>query len=155
MGIDWIFFVSDFGQTIPFYWKNWTSVHLSPFTFISYYFISRPRRRQGLLYKHICDSFINSLGNGLCKYLHGAATSQWLNMGLFFINKNMLHFLGNYKSWTTSKLHNCFKSYFDFAECMDFAYWLSFSGEGSASCVKSNRGQHSPKWNPPPFAVIK
>ena len=42
---------------------------------------------------------------------------------------------GNSKSWRASKLHNWFKSYGDFAEWLDYAYWWSFSGEGSASAA--------------------
>ena len=40
----------------------------------------------------------------------------------------MLQFFGNSKSQRASKLHYWFKSYGDFAEQVDFAYWLSFSG---------------------------
>ena len=32
-------------------------------------------------------------------------------------------------------MHDWFKSYGDLAELVDFAYWWSFSGEGSASAA--------------------
>ena len=32
-------------------------------------------------------------------------------------------FLADFKSWKTSKSHNWFKSYGNFAEWVDFAYW--------------------------------
>ena len=39
---------------------------------------------------------------------------------------------GDSKSRRASKLHYLFRSYGDFAEWVDFAYWWSFSGGGSA-----------------------
>ena len=36
------------------------------------------------------------------------------------------------KSWRASKSHQWFKSYSHFTEGVDFAYWWSFSGGGSA-----------------------
>ena len=41
-------------------------------------------------------------------------------------------FLGDSKSQKASKSHYWFKSYGNFAELVDFAYWWSFSGGGSA-----------------------
>ena len=41
-------------------------------------------------------------------------------------------FLGNYKSKKASKLHYWYKSYGSFAKRLDFAYWWSLSGGGSA-----------------------
>ena len=43
--------------------------------------------------------------------------------------------LGDFKSRRASKSHYWFKSNSDFAELVDFAYWWSFSGEGSASAA--------------------
>ena len=40
---------------------------------------------------------------------------------------------GDSKPQRASKSHYWFKSYGNFAELVDFAYWWSFSGEGSAS----------------------
>ena len=39
-------------------------------------------------------------------------------------------FLGDSKSQKVSKLHYWFKSYGDFAEWVNFAYWRSFIGKG-------------------------
>ena len=41
-------------------------------------------------------------------------------------------FLGDSKSQRASNLHYWFKSYNNFAEWVDFAYWWSFSGGRSA-----------------------
>ena len=38
--------------------------------------------------------------------------------------------LGDFKYQRASKLHYCFKSYGDFAELVDFAYWWSCIGKG-------------------------
>ena len=45
------------------------------------------------------------------------------------------NFLGDSKSQRTSKSHYWFKRDGDFAEWVDFAYWWSFSGKGSASAA--------------------
>ena len=76
---------------------------------------SRPRQSQGMLYKHFCASFIHSVSHGLWKYIHGTATPR--------------HALGDSKSWRASR------SYGNFAKKVDFAYWWSFSDEGSASAA--------------------
>ena len=48
-------------------------------------------------------------------------------------NLELCHnYLGDSKSQRALKLHYWFKSYGDFAECVVFAYWWSFSGGGSA-----------------------
>ena len=39
-------------------------------------------------------------------------------------------FFGDFKYQSASKLHYWFKSYGDFAEWLDFAYWLSCIGKG-------------------------
>ena len=49
----------------------------------------------------------------------------WLEMGLSVYDYD-------FESRRASKLHYWFKSYGDFAEWVDFAYWWSFSGGGSA-----------------------
>ena len=50
--------------------------------------------------------------------------------GAFIHKINYIIFLGDSKSRRASKLHYWFKSYGDFAECMDFAYSWSFSCGG-------------------------
>ena len=42
------------------------------------------------------------------------------------------NFLGDSKSCRASKLHNWLKSYNHFAKWVDFVYWWSFNGGGSA-----------------------
>ena len=53
--------------------------------------------------------------------------------GAFSHKITMLQFLGDSKSWKASKMHYLFKSYGNFAELVDFAYWRSFTGGGSAT----------------------
>ena len=55
--------------------------------------------------------------------------------GAFSHKIDYVNFLGDSKSRRASKLHYWFKSYGYFAEWVDFAYWWSFSGEGSASAA--------------------
>ena len=91
-----------------------------------YLFFSRPGRSQGLLYKHLRHSLIHLFIHSVIlqlKYLHGAATPQWLEMVLSVIYHN---FCGDSKSRRTSKLHYWFKSYGDFAEWVDFSYWTKW-----------------------------
>ena len=51
---------------------------------------------------------------------------------LSVIKKLCYNFVGNSKSQRAFKSHYWFKSYSDFSELVDFAYWWSFIGGGSA-----------------------
>ena len=52
--------------------------------------------------------------------------------GAFSHKITILKFSGDSKSWRATKLYYCFNTYRNFAEWVDFAFWLSFSGGGSA-----------------------
>ena len=63
-----------------FWWDN----HQGESSHI-YTILSRPGKSQGLLYKHLCYSFIDSFSHGLWKYLYSATTPQQLQMVLLVI----------------------------------------------------------------------
>ena len=71
-------------------------------------------------------------------------------MVLSVINLIVLQFFGDSKSLRASKSHHWFKNYGNFDECVDFAYWWSFSGGGCAingaipSSLKKNPMLHRP-----------
>ena len=75
--------------------------------------ISRPGQSQGLLYKHLC----------------GIVTPV--------IKPTLLTFFRNSISWRASKSLFWFKSYGDFAERVDFAYWWSCIGKGLPCSLRS------------------
>ena len=57
-------------------------------------------------------------------WLYGAAKNKWL---VFSISSHKIDYM----------LHHWFKSYVDFAEWVDSAYWWSFIGKGTpAACVR-------------------
>ena len=97
---------------------------------ISIHVISRPRRSQGLLYKHLRHWFIDSLSHSsFVKISLRHRHTQMVGDGAFSHKINVLQFS---KSRRASKSHYRIKSYSDFAESVDFAYWWSFSDGGSA-----------------------
>ena len=64
-------------------------------------------------------------------------------MVLSVIKWTMLPFLGDSKSQRASKSHYWFKSYGEFAEWVNFAYWWSFIGKGvpaQQDCFKGTQG---------------
>ena len=96
------------------------------------YVISRLKQSQGLLYKHLHHSFSHSVM--VCENIFTAPPCpnglRWCFQ--FKKNQTIFQFLEDSKSQRASKVHYWFKSYSDFAEWVEFAYWWSFSGEGSA-----------------------
>ena len=86
-------------------------------------FGARTQASQGLLYKHLTDP--------LWKCIYGAATPKWLEMVLSVIKLTILiFFVEDPYSQRVSKLHYWFKSYSDFDQLVDFAYWWSCIGKG-------------------------
>ena len=83
--------------------------------------VSRPGQSHWLLYKHCCSSFTEWVLLFL-QWLYGSPAPKPLEMVPQVKNKR-LKLVEDYKSWRESKLHTWFKSYGDFAELVDFAYW--------------------------------
>ena len=94
--------------------------------------ISRPGEARGCSKNtSVIHSIIDSVTDPLWKYLYSAATPKWLEMVLS-VKWTVLNFSGDSKSRRASKSHYWCRSYGNFAELVDFAYWWSFSGGGSA-----------------------
>ena len=93
---------------------------------------SRPSQSQvpgGSTNSFVINSVINSLTDGLLKYLYGAATPYWFKMVLSVIKRPYYSFVGDSESQRAPKSHYWFKSYV-FAELVDFAYWWSCPVKG-------------------------
>ena len=90
---------------------------------------SRPGQSQGLLYKHLCHSFISSLTDWLILYLKKSLRrhhAQTIRYGASSHKTKYIDiFKREYISWRASQLLYWFKSYGGFAERVDFAYWWS------------------------------
>ena len=89
---------------------------------------SRPGQSQGLLYKHLRNSLTDSFIDHLLKIFLQCRHTENIKNGASSHKTNYSD--RECKSWRESKLLYWFKSYGDFAECVDFAYWWSCIGKG-------------------------
>ena len=94
--------------------------------------VSRPGRSQGLLYKHLCHSFIHWFTDPLVSHSFTVIDrSLSYKIDYVIVIKKFLN------PERASKSHQWFKSYGHFTEGVGFAYWWCFSGGGTepAACA--------------------
>ena len=90
---------------------------------------SRPGQSQGLLYKHLCNSFIHSFSNPF------PSTALWCRHAQMVRDSTSSYRLCDSdralsKSRRALKSHQWFKSCGHFTEGVDIAYWWSGIGKG-------------------------
>ena len=93
-------------------------------------FLSDPGKARGcstntFVIDWLIDWFVLKL-----KYLYGAVTPKQFKMVLPVIKQTIFTFFKDSKSWRASKPLYRFKSYGNFAERVNFAYWWSCIGKG-------------------------